>query len=68
MTIKLPLPGDGIGPEIVTVTRRVLEAADRRFSPGLTFEQTPCQLAAPAAMSLAEARSEHPMEDRHDHL
>jgi isocitrate/isopropylmalate dehydrogenase len=34
----LLLPGDGIGPEIATATRRVLEAADRRFGLGLAFE------------------------------
>jgi hypothetical protein len=34
----LLLPGDGIGPEITAATRRVLEAADRRYGLGLTFE------------------------------
>jgi 3-isopropylmalate dehydrogenase len=34
----LVLPGDGIGPEIVDVAVRVLEAADRRFGLGLRFE------------------------------
>ena len=33
----LLLPGDGIGPEIVTATRRVMEAADTAFALGLTF-------------------------------
>lgn len=32
------LPGDDIGPEIVDATLTVLEAADRRFALGLTFE------------------------------
>ncbi|HSA82063.1 MAG TPA: isocitrate/isopropylmalate dehydrogenase family protein [Geminicoccaceae bacterium] len=40
MTIRLLLlPGDGIGPEIATATRRVLEAADRRFGLDFTFEE-----------------------------
>jgi isocitrate/isopropylmalate dehydrogenase len=34
----LLLPGDGIGPEISAATRRVLEAADRRYGCGLAFE------------------------------
>jgi 3-isopropylmalate dehydrogenase len=34
----LVLPGDGIGPEIASATRRVLEAADRRYGLGLSFE------------------------------
>jgi 3-isopropylmalate dehydrogenase len=34
----LLLPGDGIGPEISEATRTVLEAADRRFGLGLSFE------------------------------
>jgi len=34
----LVLPGDGIGPEITKATLIVLEAADRRFGRGLTFD------------------------------
>ena len=34
----LVLEGDGIGPEIVRATRAVLEAADRAFGLGLSFE------------------------------
>ena len=33
----LVLPGDGIGPEITDATLMVLEAVDRRFNLGLTF-------------------------------
>lgn len=33
----LVLPGDGIGPEIVSATTAVLEAADRRFALGLRY-------------------------------
>jgi 3-isopropylmalate dehydrogenase len=32
------LPGDGIGPEITAATIEVLEAADRRFKLGLTYD------------------------------
>jgi len=32
------LPGDGIGPEIIAATVRVLELASKRFGLGLTFE------------------------------
>ena len=32
------LPGDGIGPEIVAATRAVLEALDRRYALGLSYE------------------------------
>jgi 3-isopropylmalate dehydrogenase len=38
MTHILMLDGDGIGPELVAATRTVLEAANTRFSLGLTFE------------------------------
>ncbi len=34
----LVLPGDGIGPEITAATLRVLDAADRRFGLGLSYE------------------------------
>ena len=34
----LVLPGDGIGPEIVDASLRVLEAADRRFGLSLDYE------------------------------
>lgn len=34
----LILPGDGIGPEIVTEAERVLRAADQKFNLGLNFE------------------------------
>ena len=34
----LVLPGDGIGPEIADATLQVIEAADRRFGLGLSFE------------------------------
>jgi isocitrate/isopropylmalate dehydrogenase len=34
----LILPGDGIGSEIAAATRRMLEAADRRYDLGLTLE------------------------------
>jgi len=40
------LPGDGIGPEIMSVTRDVLERADRRFALGLRFETHQVGLAA----------------------
>ena len=33
----LYLDGDGIGPEITAVTRRVLQAVDDRFDLNLTF-------------------------------
>ena len=39
MTRLLLLPGDGIGPEIVTATRTALEAADKRFDLGLSFDE-----------------------------
>ncbi|MEX2446140.1 MAG: isocitrate/isopropylmalate family dehydrogenase [Dehalococcoidia bacterium] len=39
------LPGDGIGPEITTATIAVLEALDRRYSLGLTFEEHTIGLA-----------------------
>lgn len=32
------LPGDGIGPEIIAEAHKVLEAVDRRFKIGLTYE------------------------------
>ena len=35
----LVIPADGIGPEIVRETVRVLEAADRRFGLGLAFDE-----------------------------
>lgn len=35
----LVLPGDGIGPEIVSATVRALEALDRRFGLGLDLEE-----------------------------
>ena len=33
------LPGDGIGPEIVSATLTVLKAADERFGLGLELEE-----------------------------
>ena len=33
------MPGDGIGPEISAATRKVLEAADRRFGLGFTYHE-----------------------------
>ncbi len=39
MTRLLLLPGDGIGPEIVGATRRVLEAASRAHGLGLRLEE-----------------------------
>lgn len=35
----LILPGDGIGPEIVTEARKVLEAADKKYNLGLSFDE-----------------------------
>ena len=35
----LILPGDGIGPEIVAEARKVLEAADKKFTLGLSFDE-----------------------------
>jgi isocitrate/isopropylmalate dehydrogenase len=46
----LVLEGDGIGPEIMAATLRVLDAAERTFALGLTFER--------AAIGLATLRSE----------
>jgi isocitrate/isopropylmalate dehydrogenase len=46
MTRLLLLEGDGIGPEIVAATRRVLEAADARFGLGLAFETDAVGFAA----------------------
>jgi isocitrate/isopropylmalate dehydrogenase len=46
----LVLPGDGIGPEIVAATVRVLEAADKRFSLGLRFEENAIGLVALRAL------------------
>ena len=40
------LPGDGIGPEITDATLRVLEAADKSLSLGLSFEQHDIGLAS----------------------
>ena len=40
------LTGDGIGPEIMSVTREVLARADRRFALGLRFETHEVGLAA----------------------
>jgi 3-isopropylmalate dehydrogenase len=42
----LLLPGDGIGPEIMAVTREVLARADQRFRLGLRFETHEVGLAA----------------------
>lgn len=40
MTLRLAiLPGDGIGPEITTATRHVLERCDTLFDLGLSFEE-----------------------------
>ena len=52
MTIKndalrlLVLEGDGIGPEIMAATLRVLQAADRNFGLGIDFEHAQIGLAA----------------------
>ena len=35
----LILPGDGIGPEIVTEARKVLEATDKKFNLDLSFDE-----------------------------
>src|SRR4026207_1452635 len=35
------MPGDGIGPEIMTATLHVLREVDRFLSLGLTFEEAP---------------------------
>ncbi len=40
------LPGDGIGPEITVATVAVLDAADRRFGLGLTYESHVIGLAS----------------------
>ena len=40
------LPGDGIGPEIVAATTEVLDAADRRFKLGLTYQTADIGFAA----------------------
>ena len=42
----LLIEGDGIGPEIVAATRRVIEAADRAFSLGLVLEEAVVGLRA----------------------
>jgi 3-isopropylmalate dehydrogenase len=42
----LILPGDGIGPEIVTVADAALQALDRRFSIGLELDRQDAGLAA----------------------
>ncbi len=44
----LILPGDGIGPEIMAATRRVLDTLDRRLRLGLKFEERAIGLAAHA--------------------
>ena len=41
----LVLPGDGIGPEITAATLAVLDAADRRFRLGLSYEKHDIGLA-----------------------
>ncbi|MEM7536138.1 MAG: isocitrate/isopropylmalate dehydrogenase family protein [Chloroflexota bacterium] len=51
MTMTTPiklllLEGDGIGPEIVTATRRVLEAVDTKYNLNLQFTTTPIGFAA----------------------
>lgn len=46
MTRLLLLPGDGIGPEIVAATRKVLVAVDRTFGLGLAFETAEVGFAA----------------------
>jgi 3-isopropylmalate dehydrogenase len=42
----LVLPGDGIGPEITQATLAVLEAADRRFKLGFSYEEKEIGLVA----------------------
>lgn len=42
----LVLPGDGIGPEIATATRMVLQAVDQLYSLGLSFEEADIGFAA----------------------
>ena len=42
----LVLPGDGIGPEITAATLAVLDAADRRFRLGLSYEKRDIGLAS----------------------
>ncbi len=42
----LILPGDGIGPEIVAVAERALEALNERFSLGLVFDRAEIGLAS----------------------
>lgn len=47
MTVKLALlAGDGIGPEIATATRKVLDAADREFKLGLIWQEVDIGFAA----------------------
>jgi isocitrate dehydrogenase (NAD+) len=50
MTINAPrilvLEGDGIGPEIMAATLRVMQAADRAFALGIAFEHETIGLAA----------------------
>lgn len=43
------LPGDGIGPEITTATRLVLEAADRKHGLGLSYSEIDIGFTALAA-------------------
>jgi isocitrate/isopropylmalate dehydrogenase len=45
-TTLLVLPGDGIGPEIVAATMEVLDAADRQFKLGLSYETADIGFAA----------------------
>ena len=40
------MPGDGIGPEIVAATRKVLDAVNERLSLGLSFEEHEVGFAA----------------------
>lgn len=42
----LVMMGDGIGPEIITATMEVLQAVDRRFGIGLSFETAETGLKA----------------------
>ena len=42
----LLMDGDGIGPEIMAATRRSLEALDRQFGLGLSFDSVPIGLAS----------------------
>lgn len=48
MTRLILLPGDGIGPEIVAATRRVLAAADAAFGLGLVLDAAEIGFAAHA--------------------